>query len=553
MEDDLHAAAIEEAYALIEAAQGEIGLAEIDAAAVRLARPAWGDVRLLLSFARSLAVMEAGGDDSEHIRAMIEQAAELDEPALTALALAASAGRRAASKHPLDLAGSAASPLVRAVGLLDHAGGPKAHRVSAFIELGCVSHTLGLWELAIEHYDQADHALAEQPSPALRGRPDRTSQRQSIVLAINRIELVADWACAHAMIGDWEAAATRAATAFPTAPAPVAEPAPVAVAGPAPVAGSAPVAVAGLMPVAGSAPVAVAGPAPGEGIEPFTDDWPPSWAEQYRGHLHLLSALAGIEAPPVTGTIGEFVTLLAAVIRGTVRVDDPESLVPEKVTGVPPHARMLAMRLAAERAGAPEIALRYADEQATLRWNDRLHRVANVRSAIAVERRRREHDQLRLDLLTDELTGLANRRGYHAYVDDHARDAGAYAVLMVDVDHFKGVNDGFGHDVGDLVLARIAGILGEHVRQGDLAARLGGDEFVVILADMPDGIPAQRAQQIVDAVRGFTWRDLAAGLSVSVSIGVHHGGGAELPGLLTGADRNLYHAKNRGRGQAVTH
>ncbi|WP_433824992.1 diguanylate cyclase [Actinoplanes sp. CA-015351] len=553
MEDEVHAAAIEEAYALIEAAQGEIGLAEIDAAAVRLARPAWGDVRLLLSFARSLAVMEAGGDDSDHIRAMIEQAAELDEPALTALALAASAGRLAASKHPLDLAGSAASPLVRAVGLLDHAGGPKAHRASAFIELGCVSHTLGLWELAIEYYDQADQALAEPPPPALRGRPDRTSQRQRIVLAINRIELVADWACAHAMIGDWDAAAARAVTAFPASAGPgavaVAEPGALAVVGP----GSLAVVGPGALAVVEPGSPAVAGPASGEGAELRTDEWPPSWAEQYRGHLHLLAALAGIEAPAVTGRIGEFTLLLAAVIRGTVRVDDPESLVPEKVTGVPPHARMLAMRLAAERAGAPEIALRYADEQATLRWNDRLHRVANVRSAIAVERRRREHDQLRLDLLTDELTGLANRRGYHAYVDDHARDAGGYAVLMVDVDHFKGVNDGFGHDVGDLVLARIAAILGDHVRPGDLAARLGGDEFVVILADMPDGIPIQRAQQIVDAVRAFPWRDLAAGLSVSVSIGVHHGGGAELPGLLAGADRNLYHAKNQGRGRAVTH
>jgi diguanylate cyclase (GGDEF)-like protein len=121
--------------------------------------------------------------------------------------------------------------------------------------------------------------------------------------------------------------------------------------------------------------------------------------------------------------------------------------------------------------------------------------------------------------------------------------------MMIDVDHFKAVNDGFGHDVGDLVLARLGQILAVHVRQIDLAARLGGDEFVVILADVHTGVPVARAQQILDAVRSHPWDELAAGLTVSVSIGVHHGSRRELPSLLTDADRSLYNAKHDGRGR----
>jgi diguanylate cyclase (GGDEF)-like protein len=122
---------------------------------------------------------------------------------------------------------------------------------------------------------------------------------------------------------------------------------------------------------------------------------------------------------------------------------------------------------------------------------------------------------------------------------------------MIDVDHFKGVNDTYGHDVGDVVLTRIAQVLAENVRPVDLAARLGGDEFVVILANTRPGVPEARAQAILDAVRGHPWDLVAPGLAVSISIGVHHGGHRELPGLLTDADRRLYDAKKDGRGRVA--
>lgn len=194
-----------------------------------------------------------------------------------------------------------------------------------------------------------------------------------------------------------------------------------------------------------------------------------------------------------------------------------------------------------------------AAELAALRWNNRLDRLAGVRDGIAVERRR-DHEHLRRQGLVDDLTGLANRRGYRTYLDgvlQQPADDG-YAVLMIDVDHFKTVNDRFGHGTGDIVLARLGEILTAHVRPIDLAARLGGDEFVVILADVTDGVPELRAQAVIDAVRRHPWTILAAGLTVSISVGVHHGPRRDLPTLLTDADRHLYHAKHHGRGRLST-
>jgi diguanylate cyclase (GGDEF)-like protein len=156
--------------------------------------------------------------------------------------------------------------------------------------------------------------------------------------------------------------------------------------------------------------------------------------------------------------------------------------------------------------------------------------LAGLREAIDVERQRRDHEQLRRQVLVDELTGLANRRGYRAYLNGLLAPGSApqqpdeYAVMMVDVDHFKQVNDRFGHDVGDLVLARISRVLAAHVRSMDLAARLGGDEFVVVLTGCGPEHPAARAQEIIDAVREQAWDELAPGLTVSISIGVHRGG-----------------------------
>ncbi|MEV6851775.1 GGDEF domain-containing protein, partial [Actinoplanes sp. NPDC051411] len=378
-------------------------------------------------------------------------------------------------------------------------------------------------------------ALLNDPSIDVIPRWVRTAHRQRRVLAFNRIEMALDWASAHVQINDWAAAGDRAAAA----------------------------------------------------LRDYRDevdaDWPAPWVAEHRAHLRLLAAIAGARptAPASTSTIAgahptapastaavadagpgpsastSAIDLLERAIRAARAADDAlaarlaATVVDRLGAGVPGNTHLLTLHLAARRPGTPALAIRYAEELAALRWNNRIDRLAGIRAAIAVEHARREHEQTRRQLLLDELTGLANRRGCHTYLDS-APEAGAesgFAVMMIDVDHFKKVNDTFGHDIGDAVLVRLGEILAAHVRPCDLAARLGGDEFLVIVADVPAEVTGQRAQALVDAVREEPWGRLAAGLSVSVSVGAHHGGHQELPALLAGADRHLYRAKAEGRGR----
>ncbi|MFC4070065.1 GGDEF domain-containing protein [Actinoplanes subglobosus] len=497
-----HEAAIERAYQLIEASQGHNDPVAVERAEHEARACGWEDVRLLLHMARSLACLEEGLDDTEHVNAMIDTALLLGDPDLLALAIALKA-LRCASRRRLALTGeSAAALLVEAVVRLDEADGTGlvVHRANALIEVACVAHELGFWELAQEYYQLTEQTLSP-PHP----RWAATIRRQARVVSINSFDLALDWASCLVAIGQWEEAAARARTALAVG-------------------------------------------------DPTDAEWPPGWVGEVHGMRHLLAAIAGDDDPvPAEGRVAALGGAIAAAREGDAETAARLAVQAGDDVGIPLPTGMKLLRLciAAKRPGTNPEAIRYGDELAVLRWNDRVDRMSGMRDAIAVERRRRDHEQLRRDLVVDELTGLANRRGYQAYLSDlgeRAEDS-AYAVMMIDVDHFKAVNDGFGHDVGDLVLARLGQILALHVRPIDLAARLGGDEFVVILADVHSEIPSARAQQILDAVRSHAWGDLALGLTVSVSIGVHHGSQRELPTLLTDADRSLYHAKHDGRGR----
>ena len=528
-DSDVHTAAIVHAYALVEAAQGEDVAGEIETACAEATAHRWDDVQALLHYARSFVARYADLDDTAHLEAMVEVSSGIEDPALHALALSHTATRRVESRRALDVAESPISLLVRAVGLLDGSRAPVPHRAAALIQVAIVSHVLGLWELAMEQYELVDRVFAADDDP----RWASTVRRQRRAVAYNRVDLALDWASAEAVIGDWDAAGARAAAILP-----------------------------------GS-------------LEAVDENWPPAWVSLYRCQLHLLAALAepcggpqyrlGPHGPlpsaavsaPLGDDLAEAVVAVAEAVRAARAGDTARAarLATDQSVrlgvSLPAHARLLCMSMAARLPGVPAAAIAYAGELATLRWNARIDQMTGVRDAIAVERRRREHEQLRHQILVDELTGLTNRRGYNAYLngllqpDDDV--PGEYAVMMIDVDHFKGVNDTYGHDVGDIVLTRIAQVLAANVRPVDLAARLGGDEFVVILADTHPGVPETRAEAILDAVRDHPWEEIAAGLAVSISIGVHHGGRRELPTLLADADRKLYDAKKGGRGRVAGH
>ncbi|TFG85349.1 MAG: GGDEF domain-containing protein, partial [Spirochaetales bacterium] len=127
------------------------------------------------------------------------------------------------------------------------------------------------------------------------------------------------------------------------------------------------------------------------------------------------------------------------------------------------------------------------------------------------------------------------------------------AVVMLDIDHFKAVNDGFGHETGDQVLMAIGGILRGQFREGDAVARYGGEEFVACVASAKSSELVGLCERIRQAVGSHDWTRLASGLRVTVSVGasIHGDEPASLDALISRADIALYQAKNQGRDRVV--
>jgi two-component system, cell cycle response regulator len=150
---------------------------------------------------------------------------------------------------------------------------------------------------------------------------------------------------------------------------------------------------------------------------------------------------------------------------------------------------------------------------------------------------------------TDGLTGVANRRAFDAELTtrfEHARRYGRpLALLMIDIDHFKKVNDTFGHQAGDLVLERIARVLQRTTRQSDFVARFGGEEFVVLLPETPLLEGLRVAEKIRAAVAA---EDLPTHVTVSVGVATIEQPELDSPdALVAAADAALYRAKRSGR------
>ena len=158
-------------------------------------------------------------------------------------------------------------------------------------------------------------------------------------------------------------------------------------------------------------------------------------------------------------------------------------------------------------------------------------------------------EQFREQADRDWLTGLHNRR----YLARQLAGVGAdFCFAVLDLDHFKGINDTFGHEVGDLVLVRVAGLLLDVVRRSDVVARTGGEEFVLLMP-AADGEAAERCcERALAAIREFEWEGVAPGLRVIASAGIARSGEAlGLDRVASLADRRLYDAKALGRDRVV--
>jgi len=166
-----------------------------------------------------------------------------------------------------------------------------------------------------------------------------------------------------------------------------------------------------------------------------------------------------------------------------------------------------------------------------------------------VQQARAEAERRRTEALIDPVTGLPNRRDFDAEFGQLvARSTGPIALVLLDLDHFKRVNDRFSHLVGDDVLRICARLLRESSRDHDLVARFGGEEFAVVLPGAELPIALVVCERMRRGIEEFAWSTLHPGLAVTASLGCAVG----LPGtttqeLLGEADRHLYAAKAAGR------
>jgi diguanylate cyclase (GGDEF)-like protein len=160
----------------------------------------------------------------------------------------------------------------------------------------------------------------------------------------------------------------------------------------------------------------------------------------------------------------------------------------------------------------------------------------------------------------DALTGLANRRHFMALAEQElsraARYGGPLSVFMMDIDHFKVVNDTYGHQTGDLVLQQLGSLCRETLREIDRVGRIGGEEFAVILPHT-DGVRAlevaERLRQAVARCEVALEKGLPLHFTLSIGVTTLVGIGANIDTLLGQADSALYEAKRGGRNRVCMH
>jgi len=175
--------------------------------------------------------------------------------------------------------------------------------------------------------------------------------------------------------------------------------------------------------------------------------------------------------------------------------------------------------------------------------------------ARAMLRIKRLEDRILKVSITDELTGLYNRRFFMKRMIEELASAQRYSrnvgLVIFDIDHFKSVNDSFGHQFGDLVLSDVGRILEDTARKGDVPARYGGEEFVMIVREADTVLARSVAERLRTAVAEKMWRNEDKETRITVSSGV-----AAYPesvddpttdAILRAADKALYAAKGRGR------
>lgn len=268
---------------------------------------------------------------------------------------------------------------------------------------------------------------------------------------------------------------------------------------------------------------------------------------EFRGFVpvsrEFVDSLFGNSSKPVLGTISE-------ATRCT--------LFPDKHPEMIGSAAMAPLVLQGQIVGSLNQASRNPKHFQEGKATDLLQHLAAV-TAMCIDNGV-SHEKLKQDGLTDPLTQIANRRFFERRlqeeVDRVKRSRNELACIIVDVDHFKKINDVYGHVTGDVVLQRVAAELGKDLRSSDVLARYGGEEFVLLLPGTSLAEATEIAERLRNALELLEFDDLGYdSLKVSATLGLAMvGKGAdpkELSTLFERADSALYKGKQSGRNQVV--
>jgi diguanylate cyclase (GGDEF)-like protein len=152
---------------------------------------------------------------------------------------------------------------------------------------------------------------------------------------------------------------------------------------------------------------------------------------------------------------------------------------------------------------------------------------------------------------TDPLTGVVNRRGLHAAIDTMTEQAREVAVVMLDIDHFKSVNDNHGHPVGDEVLKTITALIREEVRSEDIVARMGGEEFAILMPETNHESARRFAERLRRTIAKTDFRRVGH-VTASFGIACYPRHASSLYDTLNTADAALYQAKATGRNRVYS-
>jgi len=149
----------------------------------------------------------------------------------------------------------------------------------------------------------------------------------------------------------------------------------------------------------------------------------------------------------------------------------------------------------------------------------------------------------------DHLTGLYNRRYLHYLQNELKQSNQSFSVIMIDIDHFKNINDTYGHTIGDDVLIEFSNILKNSVRDDDVVVRYGGEEFIIIMKIVQKGILFRNAERIRNKIEKFTFSKIG---NITASFGIAYDDrDHNINEVIKNADTALYEAKENGRNQVV--